>query len=87
LVRCGEREKASAMIDSIEHEPLDPLSRSYTLAYAYACVGENDKAFSELDTVYSLKPMALLNITIAPQCEGLRSDPRFAALLRKMGMY
>jgi eukaryotic-like serine/threonine-protein kinase len=86
LVKCGERKRALAMIDTMEKTYKVSFSRSYDLAEAYACIGEADKAFSELDTLYSLKPMGLLNITITPHYAGLRSDPRFAALLKRIGL-
>jgi serine/threonine-protein kinase len=87
LVKCGERKRALAIVDTMKKTFKVSFSRSYYLAQAYACVGEADKAFSELDSLYMFNPIGLLNITITPQYAGLRPDPRFAALLRKIGLH
>jgi eukaryotic-like serine/threonine-protein kinase len=86
LVKCGERKRALAIVDTMEKTFKVSFTRSYCLAEAYACVGEADKAFSELDSLYMFNPIGLLNITITPQYAGLRPDPRFAVLLKRIGL-
>jgi TolB-like protein/DNA-binding winged helix-turn-helix (wHTH) protein len=57
------------------------------LATSYAQVGEKDKAFQWLDKAYAErdgKEITLLNVD--PAFKNLHGDPRFADLLRRMGL-
>jgi len=54
------------------------------IAQAYAWRGEKDKAFEWLDRAYQRRDGGLSGIKIDPLLANLRTDPRFAALLRKM---
>ncbi len=56
------------------------------IAFDYANVGEKDKAFAWLEKAYAEKSDSLANIKIVRAMDGLRSDPRYAALLKKMGL-
>ena len=87
LVKCGERQKAQRMVDTLWNKYGRSSNWFGFFAEAFACLGDNGKAFAALHRVYETNPIALLNITIEPNYDGLRSDPRFAALLRKMGMH
>ena len=57
------------------------------LAAAYAGAGQTDKAFEWLEKAYQAREGEDLTLLkYAPGYENLRSDPRFSALLRKMGL-
>ena len=60
---------------------------SSTLAADYALAGENDKAFALLDKAYDEREgQSLTLLKVDPSFKNLRSDPRFSALLRKIGL-
>jgi TolB-like protein/DNA-binding winged helix-turn-helix (wHTH) protein/Flp pilus assembly protein TadD len=60
---------------------------SSTLAADYALAGENDEAFAWLDKAYDEREGQSLTLLKAdPSFKNLRSDPRFPALLRKIGL-
>jgi TolB-like protein/DNA-binding winged helix-turn-helix (wHTH) protein/Flp pilus assembly protein TadD len=60
---------------------------SSTLAADYALAGENDKAFAWLDKAYDEREgQSLTLLKVDPSFKNLRSDPRFSALLRKIGL-
>lgn len=57
----------------------------YQLAMIAAQSGERDRAFAELDKALALRDPGLVGITTDPFIDPLRGDPRYAALLRRIG--
>jgi tetratricopeptide (TPR) repeat protein len=64
--------------------------RSYVdpaeIAINYAELGDKDQAFAWLEKGYAEKSNLMVWIKIIPELDNLRSDPRYAALVKKMGM-
>ncbi|MEO6783310.1 MAG: tetratricopeptide repeat protein, partial [Bradyrhizobium sp.] len=56
-----------------------------TVAGIYAILGDKEQAFAWLEKAYQESDDFLVFVNIQPQFENLHSDPRFAALLRKIG--
>jgi eukaryotic-like serine/threonine-protein kinase len=56
------------------------------IAYNYAELGEKDQAFSWLEKAYSEKSDLLAWVKVETRMDSLRSDPRYTALLKKMGL-
>jgi eukaryotic-like serine/threonine-protein kinase len=56
------------------------------IAGNYALLGEKDRAFSLLEKAYGEKSGFLPVIKTAPTFDSLRSDPRYADLLKRMGL-
>jgi tetratricopeptide (TPR) repeat protein len=51
-----------------------------------AQLGRKDEAFAELDKAWALRESSLSELTWNPWLDPLRSDPRFAVLLRKLSL-
>jgi len=76
---------------SILSEFLKRSERQYVspdeIALIYASLGEMDQAFAWLDRAYEARSAFLITgILGSPNYDPLRSDPRFDALLRKVGL-
>ena len=56
------------------------------LALVYAGLGDKDKAFAWLDKAYEERSFSLINLKVEPRFDSLHSDPRFADLLRRIGL-
>jgi len=57
------------------------------VASVYALIGDKDKAFEWLDKAYAERDgMVLAQLKVDPSFKNLRGDPRFANLLRRMGL-
>jgi TolB-like protein len=56
----------------------------YAIATLYAETGENEKALDLLERAYARHDSELLQLKVDPRIDGLRSSPRFQALLRRM---
>lgn len=58
----------------------------YDLGVIYAGLGELDRAFSLLDESVTTNDSQGMILPVDPRLDALRGDPRFAALLRRMGL-
>ena len=58
----------------------------YTAACLYATVGEIDSAFMFLDRAYTSRQTDIVSMKVDPAMDPLRDDPRFPALLQKIGL-
>ncbi len=55
------------------------------IAFIYAALKENDRAFEWLDRAAEERAVGFLFIKVDPFFDSLRADPRFAQLLKKVG--
>ena len=51
----------------------------------YANLNEKEKAFHWLDKAFAAHSSFLIGLWFMPEYDPLRSDPRFSALLKKLG--
>lgn len=58
----------------------------YDIAVVYAGLGEKDKTFEWLNKAYDQRSNDLIFLRVEPVLDGVRSDPRFGDLLKKMGL-
>jgi hypothetical protein len=57
-----------------------------TIATVYAGLGDRDKAFEWLEKAYQERSPRLTWLKVEPMLDSIRSDPRYADLLRRMGL-
>ena len=62
-----------------------PRSR-YSLAIAYAHLGENDRAFEQLEQGYRDRGFEMLILNNDPDLDPIRNDPRLQDLIRRVGL-
>jgi DNA-binding winged helix-turn-helix (wHTH) protein/TolB-like protein len=58
----------------------------YKVATFHAVLGEKDKAFAELNKSYQEHETILGLVKVDPRFDSLRADPRFAEVLRRIGL-
>ena len=61
------------------------LSVGFELAEIYAQLGKKDQAFAWLEKAFEERSFMMLYLKTAPNLDPLRSDPRYADLLRRVG--
>jgi serine/threonine protein kinase/tetratricopeptide (TPR) repeat protein len=61
-------------------------SSAYNIAALYADLGDKDQAFRWLNTAYQERDWLLLGLKTDFSLDPIRSDPRFAELVRKVGL-
>jgi len=57
----------------------------YSLALIYNSLGDKDIALEWLAKAYEDRSTLLIWIRVEPRLDNLRSDPRFKAVLKRMG--
>jgi TolB-like protein/tetratricopeptide (TPR) repeat protein/predicted Ser/Thr protein kinase len=66
--------------------PTEAGPAQWGLAIAYAHLGENDRAFEQLERRYRDRGFEMLTLKNNPDVDPLRSDPRFQDLVRRVGL-
>ena len=91
LIRSGNRTEGLKILNKMDHDqPTSAAHHFYTppgyLAWAYAAVGEKEASFTWLARAYQQHDPAISNLKVDPGFDSLRSDPRYFALLSKVGL-
>jgi Tfp pilus assembly protein PilF len=81
--RKTEARKILAELQSLSEHKYVPATDT---ALIYAGLGEKDTSFVWLDKAYEEHSFTLSNLKVEPRFDSLRSDPRFADLLRRIGL-
>jgi hypothetical protein len=82
----GRREEALKILKELEARNAEGKSSGLFLAGVYAGLGEKDQAFAWLEKDFQQRSGQLPTIAWRLHFDGLRSDPRFQDLLRRMGL-
>ena len=86
LAALGRRDEATAKLRRLEAEREERYVRAEEIAQGWAALGDRDRAFEWLDTAYRERSAGMLFLNAWPAYDPLREDPRFAELLRKVGL-
>jgi TolB-like protein/DNA-binding winged helix-turn-helix (wHTH) protein len=83
----GKKAEAEKILRDLERKAKKSSASPYTMATVYAGLDENEKAFEFLEKAYSEKSLGLAgSIKSDMLLDGLRSDPRFRDLLRRIDL-
>jgi hypothetical protein len=85
LASMGKIQDARRILTYQEQPPPDGAQNWQFIAGVYARLGERDHAFQWLDEGYRNRDFFMTFAKTDPAMDPLRSDPRFAALLKKIG--
>jgi len=69
-------------VEEAKREPSTP----FDMAEIYAQLGKKDQAFAWLERAYEERSFLMMYLKVAPKLDPLRSDPRYADLLRRVGL-
>ncbi|MCI0559586.1 MAG: tetratricopeptide repeat protein, partial [Nitrososphaera sp.] len=73
-------------LDLAKEQSKQSYVSAYDIARFYAHLGEKEQAFAWLKKAYEERSYALVYLNVAPGFDSLHLDPRFAALLKKIGL-
>ena len=83
---AGKEPEAMAILHGLLQMSARQYVAPYNIALVYVGLGDKDKAFQWLDKAYEERSVRLINIAVHPRWASLRSDPRFVALVQKIGL-
>jgi serine/threonine protein kinase/Tfp pilus assembly protein PilF len=82
----GQREQALRSLDQMRETSRQRYVSAYSFALAYVGLGDKDQAFQWLEQAYQNRDWPMASFNVDPMLDNLRSDPRFADLLRRVGL-
>jgi len=85
-VASGWKGALSKVIEARQARRKIGYSSAYAIAQLYAELGDKDDAFHWLDAAYREHDRYLLDLKTDFLLDPLRADPRFAELVRKVGL-
>lgn len=83
---AGRKTEAENMLKEVKNISELKYVPPYLMAQFYACMGEKDMAFEWLQRSFLGHDRTLTALGFDPQLDNLRSDPRFADLLRRLSL-
>lgn len=83
---AGKREEALRNLDELMQLSRQRYVAPGQIALIYIALGDKDKAFAWLDESEKGHDLMVARIKVDPRYTSLRSDPRFAALVRRIGL-
>jgi TolB-like protein/tetratricopeptide (TPR) repeat protein len=85
LAVAGRKEDALRVLGDLQKLSKERHVSPYSIALVYVGLGERDHALEWLERAYAERSPQLVVLKVEPRLDGIRSDPRFGALMAKMG--
>jgi serine/threonine protein kinase/tetratricopeptide (TPR) repeat protein len=83
---AGDRARASTILDELRAHPVDRFVSPLDFALIHAGMGNVDAVFASLDEALAERVSDLIRVHVLPWPDLVRSDPRFPAFLRTLGL-
>lgn len=82
----GNRNEALRRLQELKRDAQKKHVDSYTIGIIHAALGEKDQAFEWFEKAFQVKSEELLFLKVDPRIDNLRSDARYADLLRRLSL-
>ncbi|HEY8186956.1 MAG TPA: protein kinase, partial [Pyrinomonadaceae bacterium] len=83
----GKKDEAQAVLNQLKDRSSQEYVPANSIALVYAGLGDKDQAFAWLERAYEERAFAIAQgLKRDPRWDSLRSDPRFADLVRRIGV-
>ena len=84
--RMGQREEARRILEQLAEAAKERYTPAVAFAVVHVGLGENDQALGWLEKAYEERSIRLAYSRREPVWDSLKSDPRFADLLRRINL-
>ena len=81
-----QRGEARKLLDELHEEAKHQYVSPCYIARIYEGLGEKDQAFAWLEKAYAERDGNIADLKVNSEFDRLHSDPRFADLLRRIGL-
>jgi len=82
----GKRDRAREVIENLRNLSERRYVPAFHIALVLVGLGETDQALEWLEKAYQERSDLLVYLRVDPRLDPLRGDPRFADLLRRVGL-
>lgn len=82
----GRIKEARIMVEELKRVREQRYVSEVSIAQIYTALGEKDEAFAWLEKAYEERAFQMQYLKVEPRWDSLRADPRFADLLRRVGL-
>jgi hypothetical protein len=83
---AGDRAAAEAALAELEKLRAESYASALDLADIHVALGDPERAFRWLDQAASERSFHLIYLKVWPELDPLRPDPRFRALILRLGL-
>jgi adenylate cyclase len=84
--KMGRRDDARRILDQLIQKSREQYVAADSIAVVYAALDDKDEAFRWLDRAVEEHSATAASFLFYPEFRGLRSDPRFADVMRRLGI-
>ena len=84
--KSGWKAYLQTSVDMVMRDSLRTQLPPFVIATLYARVGDKDKTIEWLEKAYEERDFRTMLISVTPEFDSLRADPRFIDLVRRMGL-
>ncbi len=81
-----DKKRMRELLPELEKHVGEPFFSSMSVANLYFRLGENDKGFQWLEHAFAQREFSILSIHCNESMDGVRTDPRYVNLVRKLGL-
>ena len=85
-MKMGERKKTQEILDQLSKRAHEKVVTPTAPAMLHFLLGDNDRCFDLLEKAYETHDHWLIYLKIEPLFNRMQSDPRYSALLKKIGL-
>jgi TolB-like protein/Flp pilus assembly protein TadD/class 3 adenylate cyclase len=85
-VKAGDLAKARAVLRELKSLSAQRYVPASNVALLCSALGEKDEAFTWLEKGYEDRDMRLCHLKVYPKWDSMRADPRFIAMLKRVGL-
>jgi TolB-like protein/DNA-binding winged helix-turn-helix (wHTH) protein/Flp pilus assembly protein TadD len=83
---AGNKTEANKILDQLLGQLKKQYVSPFYISIVYAGLGENEKAMDWLEKSYEDRSNAIIFLKVDPDFDGLRSNPRFQVLVRRLAL-
>jgi tetratricopeptide (TPR) repeat protein len=83
---AGKTDEARKILTQLKEMSARQYVSPYGVAMIYAGLGDKEQTLAWLERAYQQRAWAMVFLKVEPELDGLRSDPRFAALVQRVGL-